>query len=102
MFSFCGFLCGGLCIRRTVGSYIVAISHRGLFRRLHFSGSCWRIPGVHHHQFEWLGDVLPTNVNGRCLNCFPASAAPAQAPEAPEDESSDSSASSSEEEAAGE
>ena len=33
--------------------YVVSISHKGRFRRLHWSGGCWRIPGVHYHNFEW-------------------------------------------------
>ena len=71
--------------------YVVAISRRGSFRRLHYGGGCWRIPGVHYHEYEWGGQVAPLNVQARCRTCFPAGSAAARALEAEEVETSDSS-----------
>ena len=75
--------------------YVVSISHKGRFRRLHWSGGCWRIPGVHYHNFEWCGAVRPENVNGRCKDCFPQDAPADREEEEKEAETSDGSASSS-------
>ena len=61
--------------REEPAGYIVAISQRGRFRRLHFAGTCWRIPGLHYHKFEDYGDTVPTAVHARCSDCFPSDSA---------------------------
>ena len=38
--------------------YVVSISPAG-FRRLHYLGACYRVPGLHYLQFEILGPDLP-------------------------------------------
>ena len=41
-------------------------------RRLHFVGSCSRVPGVHYHKFDSWGQTCPpdTEFDLRCVNCF--------------------------------
>ena len=78
--------------------YIVAVSARGSFRRLHYAGSCWRVPGTHYKEFEDWGDVVPTTVHARCHDCFPAESPAVRAEEAAaagESEDGDGSSSSS-------
>ena len=41
-------------------------------RRLHFVGSCSRVPGIHYHCFETWGQTCPPNAEYdlKCINCF--------------------------------
>ena len=43
-------------------AYLCSISQRGRFRRLHFAGSCWRVPGTHFLHWEDLGSGEPVSV----------------------------------------
>ena len=47
---------------------------RGRFRRLHYAGACWRLPGVHFLNWEDLGSEEPdlSRIDARCSQCFPA------------------------------
>ena len=70
--------------------FIVAITQRGLFRRLHRVGGCKRVPGEHFLNWEEHDSMPePHPYNAACLHCFPVT------DEAP-DESSVGSESSSE------
>ena len=53
--------------------FVIAISRRGAFKRLHFAGGCWRVPGVHYHHFQECGPVMPelAHIDARCKDCFP-------------------------------
>ncbi len=53
--------------------YVVSLSTKTGFRRLHFAGACHRVPGVHYAAFEWLGAVLPTldQYDDYCAKCWP-------------------------------
>ncbi len=53
--------------------YVVSLSPKTGFRRLHFAGACHRVPGVHYAAFEWLGTVLPTldQYDDYCAKCWP-------------------------------
>ena len=63
--------------------YIASISKRGRFRRLHYAGFCWRVPGLHYLEWEDLGDTDPdlSRIDARCSDCFPASKPEARAAE---------------------
>ena len=85
--------------------FLCSISQRGRFRRLHFAGFCWRVPGVHFMQWEDLGqeepDLAACKINARCSDCFPADR-PEQrqkeleeAEDVPEDSGSESSSTAS-------
>ena len=41
-------------------------------RRLHFVGSCSRVPGIHYHSFEAWGQTCPPEgeYDLKCINCF--------------------------------
>ena len=62
--------------------FLCSISQRGRFRRLHFAGFCWRIPGVHFLNWEDLGqdepDLIACKIDARCSECFPADKAEAR------------------------
>ncbi len=53
--------------------YVVSISAKTGFRRLHYAGACHRVPGVHYAVFEWLGQVLPDSgaYDDYCAKCWP-------------------------------
>ncbi len=53
--------------------YVVSLSTKTGFRRLHFAGACHRVPGVHYAAFEWLGPVLPSadQYDDYCAKCWP-------------------------------
>ena len=57
---------------RDVVGYVVSISKKTRFRRLHHLGSCHRVPGVHYHEFEQLGVSQPTETcyDDVCQNCM--------------------------------
>ena len=83
--------------------YVVSISARGTFRRLHFAGSCWRVPGLHYLNYEVWGEDVPTDCHARCRDCFPAEEAEVRAEDAElPDESDGSSADTSSDESAAE
>ncbi len=42
-----------------VKGYVVSISGKKGFRRLHSLGRCWRVPGVDYARYEWLGTDPP-------------------------------------------
>ena len=51
--------------------YVVAVTTSRI-RRLHYVGSCGRIPGIHYHRFEVWGDTVPdeSEYHKRCITCF--------------------------------
>ena len=53
--------------------YIIAKSERGRFRRVHYGGACFRVPGEHYLDWEELGEREPEphEYNARCRHCFP-------------------------------
>ena len=54
--------------------FVVSITRRGLHRKLHFWGSCYRLPGVHYTDFYVHGELMPSelDVDSRCGTCFSA------------------------------
>ena len=58
-----------------LGTYVVSVSSRSEFRRLHVTGGCPRVPGQHYANFEVLGTSEPSvhSFHARCLHCFPES-----------------------------
>ena len=55
-----------------LGSYVVSVSARAGFKRLHRMGDCPNKAGVHFLHFEALGDVFPDAklFDARCSICF--------------------------------
>ena len=80
-------------------AYLCSVSQRGKFRRLHYAGACWRLPGIHFLKWEDLGpDPDLAKVDARCSDCFPAfkpDARQAEAEAASEEDDASSSSSSS-------
>ena len=78
--------------------FCIAITSKKV-RRLHFVGSCGKIPGEHYKQFVTWGDLMPPEheVDVVCSNCFPGGVAkaPKNEPEVSEASTSSSSSSSS-------
>ena len=60
--------------RRRKPGYVISITGHSHFRRLHFVGRCWRVPGVDYAQYEWHGDELPgpQSYHRRCRDCWKA------------------------------
>ena len=58
-----------------LNTFVVSISARTEFRRLHVTGGCPRVPGLHYANFEILGTVEPAvhSFHARCLHCCPES-----------------------------
>ena len=52
--------------------FVVSISRRGLHRKLHFVGSCFRVPEVHYKDFNVHGEPMPSelDIDSRCVTCF--------------------------------
>ena len=75
--------------------FVVSITKQ--VRRLHFVGSCYRIPGEHYRSFDKWGTFLPpaAEIGVVCKNCFRGGWAAAEALAAGEDSSGSSSTSSS-------
>ncbi len=44
---------------KSEGGFIVSTSTKHKLRRLHFLGKCFRLPGVHYQESEFLGPELP-------------------------------------------
>ncbi len=57
--------------------YVVSISKKTGYRRLHALGRCYRVPGVDYAQFELLGEDPPAErlYDGYCAQCWKAGAA---------------------------
>ena len=53
--------------------FVVSKTRRGRFRRLHFVGGCWRVPGEHYQEFDDFGQTCPApgEFHARCADCFP-------------------------------
>ena len=79
-----------------VGLGIFVVSVRGQRRMLHFTGSCYRIPGKDYLKFEVFGDELPPSsfFSTRCKACFPPGEDAAETASASSTSSSTSAASS--------
>ena len=69
--------------------YVVSISRRTAFRRLHLLGACRRVPGVDYALYELLGEELPApeQYHDHCHACW----ARGRGPEGSEDSSASSS-----------
>ena len=52
--------------------FVISITRAGKHRKLHHMGSCHRIPGTDYHEYEVLGDRVPSEkeVDSICKNCF--------------------------------
>ena len=65
--------------------FVVSVTRRGKFRRLHLVESCSMVPGVHYKDFEVWGDIMPSesDIQAVCARCLPQGkpAAPLQAPD---------------------
>ncbi len=57
--------------------YVVSISKKTGYRRLHALGRCYRVPGVDYAQFELLGEEPPAErlYDGYCAQCWKAGSA---------------------------
>jgi hypothetical protein len=86
----------------TEGDYIVSVTEKQGFRRLHQLGRCFRIPGVHYTQWEVLGLERPetSEYEDYCKNCWPQKKARTSRQGSSGSSSSDSSSGSSSSEAA--
>ena len=53
--------------------FLISISMRGLCRRLHFAGGCFRVPGEHYRLYESYDQKCPdaSLYTHRCKDCFP-------------------------------
>ena len=69
----------------TPHGFVVSITRRGKFRRLHLGGVCRLTPGVHYKDFEVWGDMMPgeSEVQAGCARCLPQGkpAAPLEPPD---------------------
>ena len=56
-----------------LGQFVISTVGRSSRRTLHRVGECHRIPGVHFHNYELLGDEPPSSseFHHACLICFP-------------------------------
>lgn len=56
-----------------LGLYVVSCSASGAGRKLHFTGSCWRRPGIDYKFYVSFGSDLPprTHYQSRCRQCWP-------------------------------
>ena len=79
------------------GDYVVSVTEKRGFRRLHQLGRCYRVPGLHYTQWLTLGSGRPTPIeyDDFCRNCWPSSKK--QTDGASSDSSSSGSSSSSSE-----
>ena len=81
-----------------LGVFVLSISQRTNFKRLHITGACPRAPGVHYKHFQVLGTEEPSAraFDARCLHCFPLSKGVVESADAVEAQSPSTSDSSSE------
>ena len=83
-------------IAETEGKYIIALSSRGKFARLHAVGGCWRAKGQTFVDFEVLAEIpKPAFYNAKCRLCWPKGESAETSAGAPDDEMEVSSSSSS-------
>jgi hypothetical protein len=56
------------------GDYVVSVTEKRGFRRLHQLGRCYRVPGLHYTQWLTLGTARPTSAeyDDFCRNCWPS------------------------------
>ena len=56
------------------GDYVVSVTEKRGFRRLHQLGRCYRVPGLHYMQWLTLGTARPTSAeyDDFCRNCWPS------------------------------
>jgi hypothetical protein len=54
--------------------YVVSVSRKTGFRRLHYLGACRSVPGIHYMVYEWLGEALPSEnaYDDHCRQCWRA------------------------------
>ena len=52
--------------------FVVVRTDKGRMRRLHFVGSCYRVPDEHYRDYTVWGDQLPdsSEIDARCKQCF--------------------------------
>ena len=53
------------------GHYVVSVSARTRFRRLHCVGQCWRRPGQDYKEFELVEDLSADRYDAICKDCWP-------------------------------
>jgi hypothetical protein len=58
----------------TEKGYVVSVSRKTGFRRLHYLGACRSVPGIHYMEYEWLGEALPAEsaYDDHCRQCWRA------------------------------
>ncbi len=57
--------------------YVISVSSKTGYRRLHYLGACCRVPGVHYVQYELYGRETPKegDYDDHCRQCWPPRAA---------------------------
>ena len=80
-----------------VTGFVVSISAKTQFRRLHLLGACHRVPGLDYKDFEMLGDSPPdpSLYDAHCAQCWAGGRKPPE-PESEDEEVMDGDTSSSE------
>ncbi len=58
--------------KQVLGVYFVSITGKTKFRRLHWGGACWRVPGRDYLDYENMGLELPGPEldHKACMTCF--------------------------------
>ncbi len=53
--------------------YVVSITAKTRFRRLHYLGACCRVPGIHYIDYELYGNTKPAvqDYDDHCRQCWP-------------------------------
>ena len=53
--------------------FVVSVTKRGKFRRLHLVEACPFVPGVHYKEYEEWGEIMPgeADVQAICTRCLP-------------------------------
>ncbi len=56
----------------TEKGYVVSVSRKTGFRRLHYLNACSSVPGIHYMDYEWLGETLPAEsaYDDHCRQCW--------------------------------
>ena len=74
--------------------FVVSVTKRGKFRRLHLVEACPFVPGVHYKEYEEWGEIMPgeADVQAICTRCLPQgrTAPPPEDPDVVSDSSSSS------------
>jgi hypothetical protein len=62
--------------QQTPQGFVCSVTRDGRFKRLHFVGGCFRVPGEHYKKYRSYGQELPAAnlYNEKCKDCFPKDA----------------------------